>query len=164
MKRFVIWYAAVAATAMIAIASQSPGLPIDEDAIVAEMEALIDATPDADSAAREKAMKLIQRGVKAHDAQRFDEAIEFYRKALEVSPLSAVTYYELSFSYGRMGEQAAALDAIIRALALDPTKDLFYITKANTLDDLGFRELALESTSTCSNSNPRAISATSTTE
>lgn len=144
MKRFLAGYAMLAVAATFITVAQAPQLPIDEDAVIAEMEALIDSTPDTDPSARERSVKLLRKGVKAHDAQRFDEAIELYRAALEFDPLSATTYYELSFSYGKMGKKEAALDAIIRALVLDPKEELHYITKANTLDDLGFRDLALE--------------------
>jgi tetratricopeptide (TPR) repeat protein len=43
-----------------------------------------------------------------------------------------------------MGDQARALDAVIRALTLNPKAEIYHILKASILDDLGFREEAKE--------------------
>lgn len=117
--------------------------PIDEAAIVAEIEALVDATPETTPKDRQRAAALVRKGIKAHDEHDYDRAAEFYRKALDLDPLNSATYYELAFSSTRAGDQEAALDAVIRSVALDPKQEASHVLKASILDDLGFRDEAI---------------------
>lgn len=113
-------------------------LPVDEAAIIAEVEALIESTPPLDEEGRKAVQELLRKGVEAHDARRYDKAIEYYRKAIEIGPLTASAYYELAYSLSASGDQVAALDAVLRALVLDPKQEVFYIFQASILDDLGY--------------------------
>ncbi len=117
-------------------------LPIDEEAIVAEMEALVDATPDLDERTHERVKSLRQKGIKAHDENQFEKAIGFYRRALEINPLAYDVYYELAHTYATIGDRTQALDAVTRALILNPKAELSYVLRASVLDDLGFRDEA----------------------
>ncbi len=123
--------------------SAEGAVPIDEAAILAEMEALIESTPDLDEKQQEKAQKLIQKGVKAHDAQKYDKAIKAYRDALKIAPLSDLAYYEMAYSYLLKGDQLGALDAVTRALAINPKNEIYHVVRANALDDLGLRDQAI---------------------
>ncbi len=118
--------------------------PSDEAAIAKEIQQLQDRTPPPDEKQLAKSRELVARGVKAHDAHEYDKAIAMYRRALDVYPLNHTAYYEIAFSFSASGRQAEALDAITRALLLDPKQEQYYILKGTVLDDMGQVERALE--------------------
>lgn len=113
-------------------------LPVSEEAIAAEIDALVDSTGPVKDQDQLKARKLLEKGVKAHDQKQYEKALGYFQEALRHNPTFATAYYEMGLSYYTMGEAAEALDRILRAIALDPTNDQFFIMKANILDDLGF--------------------------
>ncbi|HEX4824201.1 MAG TPA: tetratricopeptide repeat protein [Candidatus Polarisedimenticolaceae bacterium] len=117
-------------------------LPIVEDDVVREVEALIDKTPPVSDRDRSEVRKLIQRGTQAHDARRYDDALDAYRKALAIDPVNASAYYETAFTLSEMGEQAKALDQVVRSLTIDPKSEGAYVLKGNILDNLGFADAA----------------------
>jgi tetratricopeptide (TPR) repeat protein len=123
--------------------SESSDLPVDEKSIVEEMNRLLEESGTPSKKDREAASKLLKKGIEAHDRQDYEKAISFYEKALERTPLSAVLYYEMGFSYNYLGIQEMALENVIRALVLDPKTEIFYVMKANILDDMGYEEEAL---------------------
>lgn len=125
-----------------AAAGEKP--PIDEEAVTAEMDALIDATGPVDAKQAARAQKLLKKGIKAHDRHDYDKAVEYYRQVLEIDPVNSAAYYEMAYSLSSKGEQAQALDAAVRAIALNPKAENYYILEANILDDLGYSEEALE--------------------
>jgi Tfp pilus assembly protein PilF len=117
-------------------------LPVAEDDVIREVEALIDRTPAPTERELSDVHKLIQRGTQAHDAKRYDEAIENYRKALTIDPVYANAYYEMAYTLSEMGDQAGALDNVVRSLTIDPKSEQSYVLKGNVLDNLGFPEEA----------------------
>jgi tetratricopeptide (TPR) repeat protein len=131
----------VLAAASAAIADE---LPVDEQAIVAEMEGLIDTTPDPDAKTWKRVQELQHKGTAAHDAHRYDDAVRAYREALALAPVTDSVYYELAYTYTSMGDQAMALDAITRALTINPKFEMSYVLKASILDNLGSRDRAIE--------------------
>src|SRR2546426_8225165 len=95
-------------------------MPVSEEAIVREMEEIIDRAGPVNVKDRARAREIVDKGTKAHDRKEYEKAVELYREALDMDPLNDVAYYELAFSYAEMGEQTKALDCIVRALAINP--------------------------------------------
>lgn len=118
--------------------------PVDEAAILDEIDRLVDETAPPSEKDHEAAVKFARKGIEAHDARDYERAIEWYDKALRRDPLNAAVYYEKALTYTTVGDQVKALDAITRALALDPKMSGAYVQKASILDDLGYPEAALE--------------------
>ena len=135
-RMFVLLLALVAAVTPLPAAGDRP-LPVSEDQVVKEMEALIDASAPKDKD-REQAHAFVTKGVKAFDAHDFEKAIGWYRKALELDPLNATANYELALTYSSNGDQVKALESIIRSLTVDPKSEMSYVLKGNILDNLGF--------------------------
>lgn len=123
--------------------AQEQPLPVDEEAIVREMQELVDRTGDFPEADRGRLEKLFQKGIRLHDAHKYAEAVETYKQALEIYPLLDSVYYEIAFTYSHQGNQVEALDAVTRALALNPKVETYYVVKGSILDDLGLSEAAL---------------------
>ena len=55
---------------------------------------------------------------------RVDEAIETYRRALEVDPALAIAWNGLSMAFKKKGDLPAAIDAAKKLLALEPDDPL----------------------------------------
>jgi tetratricopeptide (TPR) repeat protein len=134
--------AAVLALAAGASGEEARRPPIDEAKIQAEMDALQDAAAPLPQETAERANKLLREGVKLHDESKLEAALAKYREAIALAPLYAAAYYEMSFSLAELGRNAESLEAITRALALDPKEEQFYVLKGNILDNLGFPEQA----------------------
>ena len=122
--------------------AEAEKLPIAEDEIIREVEALIDRTPAPSDRDRAEVRKLIQRGTQAHDAKRYDEALENYRKALAIDPVEASAYYEMAYTLSETGDQPGALDKVVRSLTIDPKSEAAYVLKGNVLDNLGLPDEA----------------------
>jgi len=126
-----------------ALALEKETSPADEAAIEKEIQQLQDRTPAPSEKQMQRSRDLVARGVKAHDAHEYDNAIALYRRALDVYPLNSTAYYEMAFTYSVSGRQAEAFDAITRALLLDPKQEPYYVLKGTVLDDMGLVEQAL---------------------
>nr|2AVP_A Chain A, synthetic consensus TPR protein [Methanothrix harundinacea 6Ac] len=50
----------------------------------------------------------------------YDEAIEYYQKALELDPRSAEAWYNLGNAYYKQGDYDEAIEYYQKALELDP--------------------------------------------
>ncbi|MDQ7007148.1 MAG: tetratricopeptide repeat protein [Acidobacteriota bacterium] len=118
-------------------------LPIDEQAIIAEMDQLVDAAAPTDARTARRAQKLLKKGFKAHQRHKYEKALELYQQALDLTPLDARIYFEVAYCWNSLGEQTRALDAAIRAIALDPKQEIYHIIKGSILDDLGFFDEAV---------------------
>jgi tetratricopeptide (TPR) repeat protein len=134
----------------VALAGEKPYKQTEEK-IIAEMEALIDKTgqiSDEDNAA---CIKLIKQGIQEHDKGEYRKAVEFYEKALKKNPLSSTAFYEMGYSYHKMGsgnhadgDLQKALDAATRSIILNPKSESALTMKAGILDDLGLSDDAVE--------------------
>ncbi|HOW98008.1 MAG TPA: tetratricopeptide repeat protein [Kiritimatiellia bacterium] len=73
---------------------------------------------------------------------RFGEAVESFRAALQIHPRSARTHFNLANTLGKMGRGPEALAAYDRALAEDPLHAKSRFNKAHLLASLGRAEEA----------------------
>jgi tetratricopeptide (TPR) repeat protein len=118
--------------------------PVEAEArIQAEMDALIDRTGHISPESASEAIEIARKGVQAHDRGEYGKAIELYRKALEKNPLFDTAYYEMAYSYSASGDQRGALEAITKAVALNPKAEHSLILRASILDDLGYPDDAV---------------------
>ena len=80
----------------------------------------------------------IDTGIRLHDAGKYQQAVDAYKKALEIDPKSTDVNYEISFSYFKLGEYKKSIkhaDIVIKQ-----NKDHLaaaYINKGSSLDNMG---------------------------
>ncbi|CAH00218.1 Sgt2p [Kluyveromyces lactis] len=77
--------------------------------------------PVEDAAAKAKAEELKLQGNKAMAAKKFDEAIEKYTAAIEVSPSNAVYYSNRAAAYSSLKQYEQAVKDAEQAIEVDPT-------------------------------------------
>lgn len=82
---------------------------------------------------------LVQEGIKLHDAGKYNEAIETYKKALALDTKSYLVNYEIAFSYSALKQYDEALRyaEVSLSYATIETKLHPTILKGSALDDLG---------------------------
>lgn len=91
---------------------------------------------------------LMNEGIKAHDAQHYEEAIECYQRALELHPRSKFAYYEMGFTYYVSGKLEEAIRSFEQAEKGDQD-DMegfmlgLYSLWGSALDDMGHSEEAI---------------------
>lgn len=85
------------------------------DAIAEFKEVIESAASDA-----EKAVALTYIGIIHDEKGKTDEAIDYYRRALRFNSSDPVIYRNLAIAYRHKRDYAAAIDAIERALSIDP--------------------------------------------
>ncbi|MBN1532927.1 MAG: tetratricopeptide repeat protein [Spirochaetes bacterium] len=76
------------------------------------------------------------------DAQRYDEAIMMYEKALTISPKDDATYYNLGLAYVHAGKPEKAVDAWRRGGRLNERDPKFLLAVANLYYEKRFYDLA----------------------
>ncbi len=64
--------------------------------------------------------KWFQQGVEAVSSRRYEEAVTFFKKALERDPTFSAAHYRLGELYSRMGERQAAISELTQALMHSP--------------------------------------------
>lgn len=64
--------------------------------------------------------ELVAQGVALHDEERYAEAIERYRQALEIDPENVEALYELANTFAASGQLDACVETANRALKLAP--------------------------------------------
>jgi tetratricopeptide (TPR) repeat protein len=80
------------------------------------------------------------------DDQRNDqEAIECYRKAIELDPNNAITHNDLGLSWYYQGQDAEAIKSYRKAIELDPNNAIFYSNLGLSLQNQGQDAEAIES-------------------
>jgi len=94
--------------------STAPPAPAPDEAEAARHKALAARQP-SDAAPR------ITLGNLYFDAERYDEAIEWYRQALELEPDNADVSTDLGVSYYYLNQPDRALAQFQQSLAIDPT-------------------------------------------
>ena len=79
----------------------------------------------------------LSSGDELYDSGRYEEAIEFYDKAIEYDPKSSIAYINKCAALNGMGKYEMALEICNKALELDNSNSLFYKNKAHILEKLG---------------------------
>jgi tetratricopeptide (TPR) repeat protein len=64
--------------------------------------------------------RFFQRGIDAMEAENSDEAVIWFRKALQADPKLAIAYYKLGQLYHEKGDDRQAFGVLNRAVQLDP--------------------------------------------
>lgn len=106
---------------------------------------LPDAILFASASTTEKsAGKLRSLGEAAMADRRFDEAVSFYKEAIEVEPENAANYFKLFRVHSRMRSFFAALQDITQACEVDGKNSEYRVSKAKLLVNLGQCEEAVE--------------------
>gem|GEM_PF-2896819 len=86
----------------------------------------------------------VVRGEFLTNTGRFDEAIENYRKALEIEPESAVVYLRLGQALGLQGKLDQAIENYAKALSRDPKLSFAYFEWGRALQSQGKFDEAIE--------------------
>ena len=86
---------------------------------------------------------LYRLGILMAQASKFDQAVKWFKKALEVQPDFAEGHFNLGTLYGELGDFALAAASLERAIALDPDYAEAHHNLGNALDELGREEAAL---------------------
>ncbi len=86
----------------------------------------------------------LNMGIILDDAQRFDEAIDAYRKALAISPKDDAAYYDLGIAYKNAGKPELAITSWKKAAELNPDKHAAPLAIADYYYERGFNDLAEE--------------------
>ena len=84
MKQLGVLTVLVAATVACPCLAQERPLPVDEEAIVREMQELVDRTGELTEADRAKCERLFHKGIRLHDEHKYAEAIELHHGVVEV--------------------------------------------------------------------------------
>jgi Flp pilus assembly protein TadD len=69
----------------------------------------------------EEGESLNQRGIEAYERERFDEAIDLFRRALALDPKNATFHCNLAVACGEKGMDYEAFGEYQQTLALDPS-------------------------------------------
>lgn len=72
---------------------------------------------DADPEAREGVLELARL---LHDGHRTDDAVAWYRRAIELDPADAQPYYDLASAHGELGQWDLAAGVLLDRLDRDP--------------------------------------------
>jgi Flp pilus assembly protein TadD/predicted enzyme related to lactoylglutathione lyase len=99
---------------------------------------------DAEDARRaQEIAALLRRAEQAKAAERYDDAAQLYRMALEARPEQANAWGSLGFVLNELGRYTESLAATELALALDPLLPEAWNNQGNALDALQHHEEAL---------------------
>jgi tetratricopeptide (TPR) repeat protein len=69
--------------------------------------------------------RYLERGNKFFDADKYQDAVLNYRKAIQKDPRFGEAYYRLAVAEDKLNDPAAAYDALFRAVELSPGDDKF---------------------------------------
>ena len=80
---------------------------------------------------------LYQKAFDAFAAQEYDTAIEGYQAVIDKDPEFALAFQGLAEAHSRKGELAQAVDAIQKAIVLDPDESLFHTSLSRFYEGMG---------------------------
>lgn len=76
---------------------------------------------------------------------KVEEAIEHFKKAIELNPDNEISYNNLSWAYNELGEYEKSLENIEKALSIEPNEDIEYVNQGNAYCGLEEYDKALYS-------------------
>ncbi|GEM_PF-2933864 len=106
-----------------------------EDALVAYERAIQKGTRSAKSLQDESDMDypIYSKGLALCSMGNYDEAVDTFKKLLEVAPDSVATWNNLGTAYSRMGKQEMAIKCLRRALEIDKNYEVSWNNLGNAL-------------------------------
>ena len=81
--------------------------------------------------------------------ERFDAAVEAFKRAVELDPEDLDYYHSISYAYSKTGELELSLEYANRAILLDKTNSYSYFRKAWALQEMEKYEEAINSYEKC---------------
>jgi len=121
------------------------------DRELSELEGLVSENP-------EQATAWVRLGHAYFDRDRYPEAIQAYRRSLELDPSDPDVWTDLGVMYRRSGRLGEALQAFDRAVVLDPSHEISRFNKGVVLlHDLNDTTAAIESWEALVRLNPMAV-------
>jgi tetratricopeptide (TPR) repeat protein len=74
----------------------------------------------------------------------YEEAIEYYDKAIEINPHHELVWYNKGMSLYNLNRNNEAIECLDKAIEINPQNDTAWSNKANALVNLGVPEEAIE--------------------
>lgn len=82
-------------------------------------------------------------GIVNEYAQKLEQAIECYEKAQKIEP-SDLTLNRIAVCHSELGNWEKAIDALSKAIELEPTRLSYYLSKANYQNEAGLHQEAIK--------------------
>lgn len=97
--------------------------------------------------AQDEFTDIVKEGVALHDEGKYQEALEKYKRALQIDKKGSTAYYEMGYTYQAMKQYDLAIKAYDKVIKIgEQTETLLtaYMNKATILDDTGRPKDALK--------------------
>ncbi len=104
-----------------------------EDALVAYERAIQKSTKSFENVEKDLEYPLYSKGLAFCSMGNYEEAVETFKKVLEIAPNSLATWNNLGTAYSRMGEQKLAIKCLKRALEIDDNYEVFWNNLGNAM-------------------------------
>ena len=91
---------------------------------------------------KEESMQMVIKGNQSFNAQRYDEAITFYKQAIALDPSSIDANYDLGVTYGKKGMLDESIAAYERVLVIDPNHAQAHNNLGSAYDRKGIADKA----------------------
>lgn len=86
----------------------------------------------------------LQQAIAEHQAGRYAEAEDIYQSILQAQPYHAIANHNMGLLAGQVGQPAAGLPYLYKALSVDPDEGQFWLSYANGLLKTGQADEALD--------------------
>lgn len=83
-------------------------------------------------------------GLIYHYLDKYEEAIECYKKSLELNPKKDDAYNNMGTTYRKLGKEQEAIESYKQAIEINPKQNDAYYNMGNAYDDIGKYEKAIE--------------------
>lgn len=103
------------------------------------------ALGQGEPAQRSKDVAEIQRtAVSYYNRGEYEKAIEGYKRAIEINPVSVETYYHLGMAYSSLGKYKEAVEAYVRAIQIKPDYAAAYYNLGHAYSNLNRHDKAIK--------------------
>ncbi|MCK5126261.1 MAG: tetratricopeptide repeat protein [candidate division Zixibacteria bacterium] len=120
------------------IRSRAAGYKGEHEEAIAELEALIKRFPD-----EKQGYMLI--GNYYFKQRKTERAIEYYKKTIEIDPLSKLTYNQMAYSYNQIGDFQRSLWAINKYIEIAPNEANPYDSRGEIYAKMGMLDESIDS-------------------